>query len=137
MDQQPFELATISQAYNTYNSSEEILLEKFYNHYQWTIDTYNNMRNKAKKWEKERNELFKYNKQNEIKKGDLVKVRNFTRFKLDPYFTGPYQVTGNYFNIVSLIDPNSEEELERPVHLKKCYKNSYNFRVSCNFWTGK
>ena len=122
MDQQPFELATISQTYNMNQSSEELLLEKFCDHYKWVLDAYNNMKNKAKKWEKERNELFKYNKQNEIKEGDLVKIRNFNRFKLDPYFTGPFQVTGNYYNTVSLMDPNSEEKLERPVHLKNVIK---------------
>jgi len=51
-----------------------------------------------------------------------MSIRNFTRLKLDPYFTGPFQVTGNYFNTVSLMDPNSEEKLERPVHLKNVIK---------------
>ncbi|ORX78302.1 hypothetical protein BCR32DRAFT_282396 [Anaeromyces robustus] len=57
-------------------------------------------KSKAKRWEKERNELYKNNKQNQIKKGDLVKIRNFTRLKLEPYFTGLYRVIGINFNTV-------------------------------------
>jgi len=62
------------------------------------------------------------NKQNEIKIGDLVKVRNFSRYKLDPYLVGPFQVTGKQFNAVKLVNPNKKLPLERPVHIKNIIK---------------
>jgi len=86
------------------------------------IEASHNMRKINRKWEQERNENYKNNKQNKIKINDLVKVRNFSRFKFDPYYVGPYKVIGINFNTVKLADPNTNLVLERPVHLKNVLK---------------
>ncbi|ORY87177.1 hypothetical protein LY90DRAFT_696625 [Neocallimastix californiae] len=67
-------------------------------------------------------EKYAKKKQNEIKIGELVKVKKFSRYKLDPYFVGPYQVVKKKFNTVQLMDPNTHTCLERPVHLKNIIK---------------
>ncbi|KAG4085522.1 hypothetical protein H8356DRAFT_1363896 [Neocallimastix lanati (nom. inval.)] len=69
-------------------------------------------------------EIEKYatKKQNEIKIGELVKVKKNSRYKLDPYFVGPYKVVKKKFNTVQLMDPNTYTCLERPVHLKNIIK---------------
>ncbi|ORY30413.1 hypothetical protein LY90DRAFT_705432 [Neocallimastix californiae] len=67
-------------------------------------------------------EKYATKKQNEIKIGELVKVKKFSRYKLDPYFVGPYQVVKKKFNTVQLMDPNTHTCLERPVHLKNIIK---------------
>ena len=51
-----------------------------------------------------------------IKINDLVKVRNFSRFKFDPYYVGIN------FNTVKLADPNTNLALERPVYLRNVLK---------------
>ncbi|KAL6611532.1 hypothetical protein U3516DRAFT_551354 [Neocallimastix sp. 'constans'] len=79
-------------------------------------------RSKGKRLGYKRNENFRNNKQNTIRKNDLVKVQNFSRFKLDPYFVGPYKVIGKHFNAVKLADPDTGLVLERPVHLKNVQK---------------
>jgi len=122
IDQQPFELATTLPTSNVQATNEEKLLEKFCNHYKWVLEASQNMKKTNKKWEEERNENFRNNKQNTIRKNDLVKVQNFSRFKLDPYFVGPYKVIGKHFNAVKLADPDTGLVLERPVHLKNVQK---------------
>lgn len=127
IDQQPFELATTLPTTNVTATNEEQLLEKFCDHYKWIIEASRNMKKINKKWEEERNETYRNNKQNEIKVNDLVKVRNFSRFKFDPYFVGPFRVVGIHYNTVKLADPKNGLQLERPVHLKnvlKFYTNS-------------
>ena len=62
------------------------------------------------------------NKQEEIKIGDLVKVRNFSRTKLEPYYVGPLEVIKKQFNTVTLAEPNSGIQLDRNVHLKNILK---------------
>jgi len=57
-----------------------------------------------------------------LKIGKLVKVKKFSRYKLDPYFVGPYQVVKKKFNKVQLMDPDTHTCLERPVHLKNIIK---------------
>ncbi len=69
-----------------------------------------------------REEITSMNKQNEINKGDFVKVRNSSRYKLDPYIVGPFKVVSKQYNTVKLIDPNTRLPLERPVHLKNIIK---------------
>ncbi|KAG4083321.1 hypothetical protein H8356DRAFT_1338539 [Neocallimastix lanati (nom. inval.)] len=67
-------------------------------------------------------EKYATKKQNEIKIGELVKVKKFSRYKLDPYFVGPYQVVKKKFNTIQLMVPNTHTCLERPVHLKNIIK---------------
>ena len=122
VDQQPFELATTLPTTNVQATNEEKLLEKFCDHYKWVIEASHNMKKINRKWEQERNENYKNNKQNKIKINDLVKVRNFSRFKFDPYYVGPYKVIGINFNTVKLADPTTNLVLERPVHLKNVLK---------------
>jgi len=55
------------------------------------------------------------NKQNEP-------VRNFSRYKLDSYFVGPYEVESKQYNTAILIDPNTKRPLERLVYLKNIIK---------------
>jgi len=121
-DQQPFELSTTLPNSNVQGSEEELLIEKFIDHYKWVIDACNNIKKNNQYWETRREEITSMNKQNEIKPGDLVKVRNFTRHKLDPYFVGPFEVLSKQFNTTKLIDPNTKLPLERPVHLKNIIK---------------
>ena len=121
-DQQPFELSTTFPNSNVQRSEEELLIEKFIDHYKWVIDACNSIKKNNKYWETRREEITSLNKQNEIKPGDLVKIRNFTRYKLDPYFVGPFEVESKQFNTTKLIDPNTKLPLERPVHLKNIIK---------------
>jgi len=120
--QQPFELASSLPTSNVQWSKEELLIEKFINHSKWVIEACNNIKKNNKYWETRREEITSMNKQNEIKIGDLVKVRNFSRYKLDPYLVGPFQVTGKQFNAVKLVNPNKKLPLERPVHIKNIIK---------------
>ena len=119
-DQQPFELASSLPTSYVQGSEEELLIEKFINHYKWV--TCNNIKKNNKYWEIRRQEITTMNKQNEIKIGDLVKVRNFSRHKLDPYFVGPYEVKSKQYNTTVLVDPKTKIPLERPVHLKNIIK---------------
>jgi len=89
-DQQPFELATTLPTTNVLGSEDEQLIEKFINHHKWVLDAAENIKKNNIFWSERREKETNFNKQNEIKIGDLVKVRNFTRHKLDPYFIGPY-----------------------------------------------
>ena len=82
----------------------------------------NNIKKNNKYWETRKEEITSMNKQNEIKIRDLVKIRNFSRYKLDPYFVGPFEVTGKQFNTVKLVDPNTKLPLERPVYIKNIIK---------------
>jgi len=121
-DQQPFELASSLPTSYVQGSEKELLIEKFINHYKWVMDACNNIKKNNKYWEIRRQEITSMNKQNEIKVGDLVKVRNFSRYKLDPYFVGPYEVKSKQYNTTVLVDPNTKIPLERPVHLKNIIK---------------
>ena len=66
-------------------SSDEILLEKFISQYRWTLETAENVRNASKYWENRREEKSSMKNSKNIKIGDLVLVRNFSRSKLEPY----------------------------------------------------
>jgi len=57
-----------------------------------------------------------------IRIGDLVLVRNFSRSKLEPYFVGPLKVIKKQFNTVTLADPNTMIQMNRNVHLKNIVK---------------
>ena len=73
-------------------------------------------------WAERRNEKLSMNLRNQIKIGDLIKVRNFSRTKLQPYFVGPFKVIKIKFNTVTLEDPTTGEQLKRNVHLKNIIK---------------
>ena len=91
-------------------------------HYIWVINACNNINKNNKYWKTKREKETSFNKQNEIKISDIVKIRNFSRYKLDPYFVEPYQVVKKKFNTVQFMDPNTHTCLERPVHLKNIIK---------------
>jgi len=57
-------------------------------------------------------------KSQELKFGDKVYVRNFSRTKLEPYLVGQFEVVNVQFNTLTLADPNSGELLKRNVHFK-------------------
>ena len=121
-DLQPFELATTLPTSNVLGSKEEQLIEKFIDHHKWILDACENLKKNNQYWTQRKEQETRFNKQNEINVGDLVKVKNFTRHKLEPYFVGPYIVIRKQFNTVSLEDPNLKLKLERPVHLKNVIK---------------
>jgi len=121
-DQQPFELATSLPTSYVLGTKDEQLIQKFIDHHKWVLDACENIKKNNQYWTQRREEETRFNQQNEIQVGDLVKVRNFTRHKLEPYFVGPYKVIKKQFNTVSLADPNLNLKLERPVHLKNVIK---------------
>ena len=121
-DLQPFELATTLPTSNVLGSKEEQLIEKFIDHHKWILDACENLKKNNQYWTQRKEQETRFNKQNEINVGDLVKVKNFTRHKLEPYFVGPYKVIRKQFITVSLEDPNLKLKLERPVHLKNVIK---------------
>ena len=106
-DQQPFDIAA-RPTKGVDKSSDEILLEKFVNHYLWTMEAAANVKNANKYWATRREEKNSMNQAKRIKPGDLVLVRNFNRTKLEPYFVGPLQVIKKQFNTVTLADPTLE-----------------------------
>ena len=120
-DQQPFDIAA-RPTKSVNKSSDEVLLEKFTNHYLWTIEAANNIKNANKYWANRREEKNSMNNGKRIKPGDLVLVRNFSRTKLEPYFVGPLKVIKKQFNTVTLADPNSGIQVNRNVHLKNIVK---------------
>ena len=120
-DQQPFDIAA-RPTKGLNKSSDEILLEKFINHYRWTMEAANNVKNANKYWSMRREEKNSLNKGKWIKEGDLVLVRNFSRTKLEPYFVGPLKVIKKQFNTVTLADPNTGIQMNRNVHLKNIVK---------------
>jgi len=120
-DQQPFDIAA-RPTKEVNKSTDEVLLEKFINHYLWTIEAADNIRNASKYWAMRREEKNSMNKGKYIKPGDLVLVRNFSRNKLEPYFVGPLKVIKKQFNTVTLADPNTGIQLNRNVHLKNIVK---------------
>ena len=120
-DQQPFDIAA-RPTKSPNKSSDEILLEKFINHYRWTLEACDNIKNANKYWATRREEKQSMKKGKDIKIGDLVLVRNFNRTKLEPYFVGPLQVIKKQFNTVTLADINSGIQMNRNVHLKNIVK---------------
>jgi len=120
-DQQPFDIAA-RPTKSVNKSSDEVLLEKFTNHYLWTIEAANNIKNANKYWANRREEKNSMNNGKRIKPGDLVLVRNFNRTKLEPYFVGPLKVIKKQFNTVTLADPNTGIQVNRNVHLKNIVK---------------
>ncbi|OUM57202.1 hypothetical protein PIROE2DRAFT_65137 [Piromyces sp. E2] len=101
----------------------EVETEKFKNQfYQEMLDACENLKKNNEYWSNKREAETRFNKQNDINIGDMVKVRNYTRHKLDPYFVGPFRVVKKDHNTVTLADPNSDMRLERPVHLKNVIK---------------
>ncbi|KAG4088064.1 hypothetical protein H8356DRAFT_1346664 [Neocallimastix lanati (nom. inval.)] len=125
-DQQPFELSTTLPT--------PYLIEKFMDHYIWVINACNNINKNNKYWKTKREKETSFNKQNEIKISDIVKIRNFSRYKLDPYFVEPYQVVKKKFNTVQFMDPNTHTCLERPVHLKNIIKFNTTMTLSLEVW---
>jgi len=100
-DQQPFDIAA-RPTVGVNRTSDEILLEKFINHYRWTREACYNIKNANKYWATRREEKQCMNKAKEIKAGDLVLVRNFSRAKLEPYYVGPLKVIKRQFNTVTI-----------------------------------
>ncbi|KAG4084549.1 hypothetical protein H8356DRAFT_1355643 [Neocallimastix lanati (nom. inval.)] len=120
-DQQPFDIAA-RPTKDINKSSDEVLLEKFINHYRWTLEAAENVKNANKYWAARREEKNSLNEGKRIREGDLVLVRNFSRTKLEPYFVGPLKVIKKQFNTVTLADPNSGIQMNRNVHLKNIVK---------------
>jgi len=120
-DQQPFDIAA-RPTKDINKSSDEVLLEKFINHYRWTLEAAENVKNANKYWAARREEKNSLNEGKRIREGDLVLVRNFSRTKLEPYFVGPLKVIKKQFNTVTLADPNSGIQINRNVHLKNIVK---------------
>ena len=120
-DQQPFDIAA-RPTIGINKSSDEILLEKFVNHYLWTTEAAANVKNANKYWANRRESKNSMNQAKNIRPGDLVLVRNFSRTKLEPYFVGPLQVLKKQFNTVTLVDPKSGIQMNRNVHLKNIVK---------------
>ena len=120
-DQQPFDIAA-RPTKDVKKSSDEVLLEKFVNHYLWIMEATANVKNANKYWAARREEKNSMNQAKRIKPGDLVLVRNFSRTKLEPYFVGPLQVIKKQFNTVTLADPKSGIQMNRNVHLKNIVK---------------
>jgi len=120
-DQQPFDIAA-RPTKSPNKSSDEVLLEKFINHYLWTLEAACNIKNANKYWAARREEKNSMNQGKRIKPGDLVLVRNFSRTKLEPYFVGPLKVIKKQFNTVTLADPDSGIQVNRNVHLKNIVK---------------
>ena len=97
-------------------------MEKFTNHYRWTLEACANIKNANKYWATRREEKQSMNRAKDIHEGDLVLVRNFNRTKLEPYFVGPLKVIKKQFNTVTLADPDSGIQMNRNVHLKNIVK---------------
>jgi len=120
-DQQPFNIA--ARPTKIVNKSlDEIQVEKFVNHYLWTMEAAANIKNANKYWSTRGEQKKSMNQTKRIKPGDLVLVSNFTRTKLEPYFVGPLQVIKKQFNAVTLDDPKSGIQMNRNVHLKNIIK---------------
>ena len=96
-DQQPYDIA-IRTIENAGKSYDEILMEKFVRHYQWTIEACENVKNANKYWATRREEQISMNKGRELKVSDLVLVRNFSRNKLEPFYNGPFKILKIQFN---------------------------------------
>jgi len=120
-DQQPFDIAA-RPTKEIGKSSDEVLLEKFVNHYLWTMEAANNVKNANKYWATRREEKNSMSQAKAIRPGDLVLVRNFNRSKLEPYFVGPLKVIKKQFNTVTLADPKTGIQVNRNVHLKNIVK---------------
>jgi len=120
-DQQPFDIAA-RPTKGINKSSDEILLEKFINHYRWTCEAAENIKSANKYWATRREAKTSMNQAKQIKEGDLVLVRNFTRTKLEPYFVGPLKVIKKQFNTVTLADPTTGIQMNRNVHIKNIVK---------------
>jgi len=103
-------------------SKEEILMEKFVNHYYWVREACQNVKNANSYWETRRSERNSMNDAKNLKIGDLVYIRNFSRTKLEPYLVGPFKIIKLQFNTATLTDPNTDELLKRNVHFKNLVK---------------
>ena len=102
----------------TGRTTEEVLMERFITHAKWVKKAASKMLGTLKYWEaRQKSKLSMKNKDN-YKCGDLVKVRNFNRTKLEPYFRGPYQIIDISWNTVKLKDLETGQELSRYVHFK-------------------
>jgi len=75
-----------------------------------------------------RQEKNSMNKGKSINPGDLVRVRNLSRTKLEPYFVGPLKVIKKQFNTATLVD--SGLQLNRNVHLKNIVKYKVSFMIA-------
>ena len=126
-DQQPYDIA-IRTIENAGKSYDEILMEKFVRHYQWTREACENVKNANKYWATRREEQISMKKGKELKAGDLVLVRNFSRTKLEPYYNGPFKILKIQFNTATLIDQKTGKQLDRNVHFKNLVKFNSAYR---------
>jgi len=126
-DQQPYDIA-IRTIENAGKSYDEILMEKFVRHYQWTREACENVKNANKYWATRREEQISMKKGKELKAGDLVLVRNFSRTKLEPYYNGSFKILKIQFNTATLIDQKTGKQLDRNVHFKNLVKFNSAYR---------
>eukprot|EP00833_Pecoramyces_ruminatium_P007356 jgi/Orpsp1_1/1181388/evm.model.c7180000077042.1 len=99
-------------------SLDEILMERFLEHAKWVEKAAKKMLGTIKYWESRRQENISMKNKNKYKVGDKVKVRNFQRTKLEPYFIGPFIIKSISWNTVKLQDEITGKTLERNVHIK-------------------
>ena len=97
-------------------------MEKFVDHCKWIKEACDNINNANAYWAVRREEKLSLRNKNEFKIGDLVKVRNFGRSKLEPYFVGPFKIIKIAFNTATLADPTTGEQFKRNVHFKNISK---------------
>jgi len=79
-------------------------MEKFVRYYQYIRESCENVKNANKYWATRRKEQVSMNIGKELRVGDLVLVRNFSRTKLEPYYNGPFKILKIQFNTATLID---------------------------------
>lgn len=108
----------ISEEYNVEKSKEEILMNKYINHYKWVKEAATNMRSTLNYWRTRR--IAQQNMKNvtQYKVGDKIKIRNIFRKKLDPYYVGPYTIKSIDFNTVTVEEDATGKIQERKVHVK-------------------
>jgi len=123
LDHQPFELLITRNVTPTTNKSQdEILIEKFVDHYKWIKETCENVKNANEYWATRRSEKNSMNETKNMRPGDKVYVRNFSRTKLQSYFVGSFEVVKIQFNAATLSDPNTSELVKRNIHFKNLIK---------------
>jgi len=88
-DLQPFELTIAYNDRNVNETFDEHLIRKFTTH-KWIMEATPNIDNAYKLWENRRKQQKSMN--TAFEPGDLVLVINFSRRKLDPFYTGPFRL---------------------------------------------
>ena len=69
-------------------------------------------------WKTRRQAQQSMEKKKKFKIGDLVKIRNHQRTKLESYFLGSYIIKNISWNTVQLQNAMDGTKLERKVHIK-------------------